>query len=366
MPQRVAPAAFALLLAAVAGAEPVLVEGFDQQGSWRKAVRGKGAVELVDGGVEGKCLKTVSEDKALVYYSIGLPLDKVRGKRLVIRAKVKLEDVTQGPETYSTAKLHVGAIVGGKTQNFAQRFLGTRDWHDQVLVAAIPQDAARVTLDLGIQNGTGTAWFDNLVVDDGVKEHVPLSLRLAANASHNGAVTAGSGSVLATGLFDLRNMPAADVRLAGTDFYVMAAGENYGRTCVALRGAAHPKLPARIETAVPVAAKASRLFFLQAAIGLDPSRKTPCLVYIVRYDDGKTVEIPIREGVDIGALDAPKDLANWKVAWTSKQGDGAIGLGVATWTNPRPSVPIRFIRLTTPGAGALPVVVAISLDPKGT
>jgi hypothetical protein len=54
------------------------------------------------------------------------------------------------------------------------------------------------------------------------------------------------------------------------------------------------------------------------------------------------------------------------VAWTSKQDGHTVGVGVATWTNPRPTVPIRFIRLTTPGTGAVPVVFAISLDPKGT
>jgi len=172
-----------LLAAAIVCAEPVLTESFEQQGKWRKSLRGKGTVELVPGGVEGKCLKVTSADQALAYWSIDLDPTRVRGKRLIIRAKVKLDNVVIGPQTYSTAKLHVGAIVNKKTRNFAQRFVGTRDWHHQVLIAAIPEDADRVVLDLGIQNGTGTAWFDDLSVDDGVKQHHVVSLRPAANTS---------------------------------------------------------------------------------------------------------------------------------------------------------------------------------------
>jgi len=256
-------------------------------------------------------------------------------------------------------------VIGKTTQHRAQRFVGTMDWHDQVLVAPVPEHAERVVLDLGIQNGNGTAWFDDLVVDDGVKEHVPLNLKPAANAGFGGQMLDG-GRFLDAGGPDLRAIPVADLKLAGIDFYVMHGQENYGRTCIALRGAKRPDLPARTETVIPVAQKGSRLFFLQAAAGLDASRKAPCLVYEVHYEDGTSAKIPMREGTDIGAFDKPKDLPNWKVAWTAKHGDATIGLGVTTWRNPKPGVPIAFIRLTTPGTGAVPIVVAVSLDPKGT
>ena len=356
----------ALVLAASAAfAEPILTEDFEQQGKWQKQLKGKGSLELVEGGVEGKCLKVVSEDKALAYYSIELDPKQVAGKRLIIRARVKLDNVVVGPDVYSTAKLHVGIRVGKQVVNRAQRFVGTRDWHDQVLVAPIPEGATRVGLDLGIQNGTGTAWFDSLVVDDGVKEHVPLNLKPVANASTSGTVLLKGGAMVPTTL-DLRGLPAADVKLAGTDFYVMTEQENFGRTWIALAGAAQPKLPRRFETVVPVGSKGSRLFFLLAAAGLDPSRKAPCLVAEVHYEDGKAVDVPMREGVDVGAFAAPEALANWKIAWTARRGDATIGLGVTTWTNPRPASSIRCIRLRSPGTGAVPIVVAISLDPKGT
>lgn len=354
-----------LTVASAALAEPILTEDFEQQGRWQKRLKGKGSLELVDRGVEGKCLKVVSEDKALAYYSIELDPKQTAGKRLIIRAKVKLDNVVVGPETYSTAKLHVGIRAGKQFLNRAQRFVGTRDWHDQVLIAPVPENATQVTLDLGIQNGTGTAWFDSLVVDDGVKEHLPLSIKPVANASTSGTVLLKGGARVPTTL-DLRGLPAADVKLAGTDFYVMTEQENFGRTCILLRSAAHPGLPAGPEAVIPVGQKGSRLFFLQAAAGGGAPGEKPCLVVEVHYQDGQSVEVPMREGTDIGRLAAPRDLPNWKVAWTAKRGDHALGLGVTTWANPRPTVPIRHLRLRTPGTGATPVILAVSLDPKGT
>ena len=354
-----------LCAAAAAWGDTVLTEGFEQQGSWKKNIRGKGSIELADGGVEGKCLKVTSSENALAYYTLPLDAARVRGKRLIIRAQVKLDGVERGPEVYSTAKLHVGCRSGGTTEHRAQRFIGTRDWHPQVLVAPIPDDAENVVLDLGIQNGNGTAWFDSLVVDDGVKEHVAVSIVTAANASYGDATADdGRGGFIDTGPLDLRGLPVADVRLGGIDFSILPPEANYGRTCIVLRGGKRPRLPARIETVLPVRAKAARLFFLQAAMWHDPSRKAPCLRYSIHYADGKSADLPMHEGTDIGAFDAPRDLANWKVAWTAKQEGRTLGLGVATWVNPRPGVPIEFIRLSTLGTGAVPIVVAISLDPK--
>jgi hypothetical protein len=351
----------------VLSAETVLKDGFEQQGDWKKNIRGKGTIELVDGGAGGKCLKVTAQDGALAYYTIQLDPRRVRGKRLIIRAKVKLDDVRIGPEAYSTAKIHVAFTAGKKVRHRAQRFVGTADWHDQLLVAPIPEDAEKVVLDLGIQNGTGTAWFDDLVVDDGVAEHVPVSIRTVANTSYRDKVAGdGRGGFLDTGPMDLRSLPVGNIRLGGADFYILLPTENYGRTCVALRGRERPALPEKIETVIPVGRKASRLFFLQAAAWADPKRKSVCLICTVHYGDGKVVHVPMCEGIDVGAFEAPRDLPNWKVAWTHKQDGRTVGLGVTTWKNTRPGQAIRFIRLRTPGRGAVPVVVAVSLDPKGT
>lgn len=346
-------------------AETILREDFESPGNWRKYIRGKGTIALVPGGVQGKCLKTTSADQALVYYSQPLPVDRVRGKRLIIRAKVKLEHVVRGKKVYSTAKIHLGARVGKVQRNYARRFEGTADWHDELLIAEIPEDATRVVLDLGLQNATGTAYYDDLVVDDGVRAHTAVNLKPVANACyHDETAGEGNGASLELGAKDLRSLPVGDLRLGGVDFYLLAPAENYGRTCVLLRGAKRPDLPTRIETVAPVDRKLSRLFFLQAAAGVDPAHQEPCLVYEVHYADGVVVRIPMREGVDLGSFEDPEDLPNWKVAWTAACPGGKVGLGVTTWQNPRPEETVKFLRLSTPGTGAVPLVVAVSLVPR--
>jgi len=359
----------AVLLAALghAGrthATVLVTEDFEKTGDWKVDVRGKGRVELVPGGVHGSCLKAVAEANAVACYSLRLPLASVRGKRLTVRAKVRLENVVQGSRRSSTAKIRVTYTDANMPQHQERRFLGTMDWQDQVFVAPIPLAAEKVTLVLGLQGASGTVWFDDLVIDDGVREHDAISLRTAANTGfRDEAPDDGRGFVDAGPQRDLRHLPTGYVRLGGVDFYVMKPRENGGRTCVVLRGRERPDRPARIETPIPVGKRATRLFFLQAAAWTDPGRKEPCLVYTVVYEDGKRIEVPMREGTDIGAFEKPKDLKNWKVAWTAMGGGGGtLGLGVTTWRNERPDVPIRSIGLSTPGTGAVPVVVAISLD----
>jgi len=354
-----------LLLPAAARAELILQESFDEQGVWKKRVQGKGSVELVGGGVEGQCIKLTSVDQAFVMYSRDLPIERVRGKRVIVRAKVKLDHLVQGPKSYSMAKVKLLIHEGKRVINKPNNFDGHEDWHDRVLVAPVSNEATRVELQLAIQNGTGTAYFDNVTVDDGVKEHDALDFKPLANANlATGVADDGTGRWVDLGLPGLKLVPVADVKLAGADFYVMDSRRRFGRSCIVLRGAARPELPTRLPQVLAVGAKAKRLFFLHAGVGIDASRQTPCLVCTVRYEDGQSVDIPMREGVDMGDFNAPKDLPNWKVGWTAKHNGGSIGLGVSAWTNPRADVAISHLSLSTPGTGAMPIVVAISVDPK--
>ena len=355
-------AAVAMAMAS-AHAETILKEDFEHQGKWKKVIKGKGSAELVPGGVEGKCLKVVSVDKALVYYVLPLDAKRVRGKHLIVTAKVKLENVVQGDHHYAKAKLKLMIHEGKKPINRAYNFDGNQDWHDRVLTADVGEAATRVELQLGIQNGTGAAYYDSLVVQDDVMEHVAVSLKTAANGSHNGtAFSSSTGRVVPTAI-DLSGLPPGYMRAGEVDFQPLSSSENFGRACIVLRGKRTPLLPAAIEAVMPVGTKAKRLFFLHAALDADPSRKEPCIVYEVRYQDGKSLDAPMREGVDVGDLSRPQDLPNWKVGWTSKRGEATMALGVSEWTNPRPQAKIAHIRVCTPGTGATPVVVAISLDP---
>jgi len=359
----VSAAAIAFWLGPALYGRVILTEDFEHPSGWKRIIRGDGTIRLVDDGVRGRCLEVVSRKNALVYFSRPLPPEQVRGKKVLIRCKVRLKDVVRGPRSYSTAKIHLRWQADGRTFNAATRFVGTSDWHDEMLAVDLPPDAEKIVLDLGIQNGTGTAWYDELTVDDGVYPQRFVDLAPVANCNFIDE-EAGDGIGFLDAGFDLRALPAGGVLLlGGVPFRILSPARNFGRTCVVLRGAKRPDLPDHIETIAPVKSKVARLHFLLAAAWCDVSSRRLCLVCTVHYDDGSEVTIPFREGLNIGPLEQPQNLTEWKVAWQEKSGAVEVGLGRTTWTNPHPEKPVSWLRFSTPGNGAVPVIVAISLDP---
>jgi len=358
--QRVVLAALCLLLGR-AGATPLLVDDFESLApAWRQTVKGTGSITLDPAGVQGHCLRIEAREKALVYYSTTLPVEQVRGKRVVVRAKVKLDNVVRGDQVFAEAKLHgLVRLPDKKVQNFATRFQGTADWHDEMLIITVPQDAESVDLDLGIQNGDGVVWYDNLTVDDGTREQLCINLKNLTNACRAGT----EGGFLGAGDVDLRNFPGGDARYNGVDFMIPTDQENYGRTCVVLAGAERPEFPTETLAVAPVKAKAKRLFLLHTAGWTDLASQRPCLWIDVVYADGQTATLTVREGVDVGRIDAPSACPNWQPVWVAKHGEGQLGVGLSAWPLPRPEEPIDCIRFRSPGNGAVPAVLALSLDP---
>ncbi len=355
-------------------ADELVREEFEAQGQWTTRVAGKGSVELVAGGVSGKCLKITCADGGTAYYTLKLDPERISGQRLLVRAMIRTQDVVPGSQPYCTAKFHFGGKEGRTYFNRAKWFTGTSDWHEETFVAPMPDKLTDPVFDLAVQEASGTLFVDDLVIDDGLKAHMPLNLKPWANTNFSDGVAGdGRGGFLDTGRLDLRDLPERDVEFGGVAFYVLAAGENHGATCLALRGLerpAFPLAPPAVQTnkgqpaasvLVPVGHRGKAVAFLQAAGWADPARTAPCLVYTVDYADGESVQIPMREGHDIGRFDAPRDLPNWKVAWTANRAGTTVGLGITRWQNPRPTVTIASIGVRTPGQGAVPVVAAITL-----
>ena len=345
----------------------VLRDDFErQQDGWRKNVRGDATVELVSGGISGKCLKTTAQG-GLAYYSRTLDLRAVRGRKIVARCRVKLDNVKVGPQVYSTAKLHVAVRVDGRIRNYATRFVGTTEWQERVLKADVPTEAEVVHLDLGTQNGTGAAYFDSLVIDDSRRPLMPISILPAANTScTDGVANDGAGGFIDLGGNDLRELPTGEVTFAGIPFNIPHPGANWGQTCVVLRGKRRPKLPVKTIAPIPVGESGRQIIFLHACAWLDKNAAAPCLTYLISFSDGRTVKAPMVEGQDLIQFDAPEDVPNCRVVWRGKDAMGRpVGLGAFRWQNPRPKVPIKSISAVSSGSGAVPIVVAITLDRRG-
>ena len=328
---------------------------------WTKNINGPATIEIAPGGVEGNCLK-VSSEGGLGYLTTQLDPEQYAGTTVEVRGMVKLENVEVGPQTYSTAKFHIGVDVGdkGAYQNRAARWLGTADWSERVLNADIDEDAIRIVLDLGIQNGTGTVYFDNLVVRDTFGKGRPISLFPIANLGRSdGIASDGKGSFLDLGMHDLFALPAGNLETPEVTAYIPEPGENSGQTCVILKGKERLDLPEQTEP-LPVGKKLKSLHFLQAAAWADVAGREPCLSYDIEYSDGQVTVVEMRAGVDIGNFDDPQPAENWQIAWEGENGAGKqVGVGLAEWKNPRPDVAVKSLRIRSAGNG-VPIVLAVS------
>ncbi|MBM3476234.1 MAG: hypothetical protein FJX75_23425 [Armatimonadetes bacterium] len=353
----------ALILAlAVNGSAGVIFEdGFETlDARWTRNVTGDGTVEIVPGGVEGNCLK-LSASGGMTYVSTQLDPQEYAGATIEVVGMVKLDSVQMGKEVFATAKFHIGATLPDKTVvNFADRWVGTADWAEKTLKADIPDNAQRIVLDLGIQNATGTAYYDSLVVRDTFGTGRPISLLPICNLGRSdGVANDGRGSFLDLGMNDLFSLPEGNLEVPGVTFTVPPDGVNMGKTCAILKGEQRPNLPAETDP-LPVDVKARTLCFLQTAAWANVEAQEPCLAYEIEYADGEKATIEMTAGVDVANFDDPREFANCKLVWQGKNGAGKqVGVGMATWRNPRPEVAIKSLRIVSAGKG-VPIVLAVS------
>ncbi|MBN2507760.1 MAG: cellulase family glycosylhydrolase [Verrucomicrobia bacterium] len=96
------------------------------------------------------------------------PLDLVpyRGMQLQFVCRAKAQKVSRPPEPHHGVKfmLHFTSPSLGARWHHPSRIHGTFDWKTLSFIASIPDDAAQGELDLGLQNATGTVWFDDITV----------------------------------------------------------------------------------------------------------------------------------------------------------------------------------------------------------
>ena len=290
-----------------------------------------------------------------------LPLEATRGAKLSVRCQVKLDGVRRGPQTTSLAKVLVAVATPDGPVHFAARAQGTSDWHQESLIAEVPENATKVLLSLGLENAFGTAAFDALVVESDRRGVVPLDLSRSVNRGlSDDTADDGKGGFTDDGPNDLRELKPGTIEWSGIPFRVLDPAKNGGRGCLLLKGEARPAFPSSPATPIPVGVSASKIYLLHAAAWGKESRETPCMIYDLKYWDGRVAHLSVFEGREIGALNSDKDLSNWKVAWRGKNGVGeTVALGVTEWTvydtTPIESLTVRAYQ------GAVPVIVAATV-----
>ncbi len=173
---------------------------------------------------------------------------------------------------------------------------------------------------------------------------------------------------------NLKSLPPGEHLFAGVRYVVYEMPTSPVPQLIMIAGKnAPPGLPDRID-AIPVNTRTDALFFLHAA-RLEPrpnnsdtrSRKASELCrYVVHYEDGQSVEVPVIAGIDIDHLiqRSPKSLPGAQLAWTARIDNSEDSAAVYSlqWNNPRPGVTVKSVDLV-PGTDrdrGVPALIAIT------
>lgn len=97
-----------------------------------------------------------------------VPIDKVRGKTIVLSAKVKGENISKPDKSYLGIKMMLVITGADGKINYPDtaRITGSFDWRELKTVATVPPDAKSVTIQIGLQNSTGSIFFSDLELEE--------------------------------------------------------------------------------------------------------------------------------------------------------------------------------------------------------
>lgn len=161
----------ALLLGAFAVAADDICENPIKTPEALKAWRNASAMTfLPDGGPENaSAVKITATDAAKpVMASLPVAIDKVRGKTVVLSAKVKGENISKPEKPYLGIKMMLVITGADGKINYPDtaRVTGSFDWRELKTMATIPPDAKSVIIQIGLQNSTGSVYFSDLELEE--------------------------------------------------------------------------------------------------------------------------------------------------------------------------------------------------------
>ena len=168
-----------------------------------------------------KIARPESQGAGSVSVSTELPAGAYAGKRVRVIARVKAENVSRPPNPWNGVKcmLHIVA-PGGDAWLQRNSVAGTFDWREVEFNATVLQEATRVQLILGLENVTGTVWFDEVTIrETGAMRRVPADGGAADAPPRKGHDRARlRGAMLGMGIGE------ADLRVLGGEW-----GANHAR-----------------------------------------------------------------------------------------------------------------------------------------
>jgi beta-galactosidase len=175
---------------------------------------------------------------------------------------------------------------------------------------------------------------------------------------------------------NMGQFPVGDQKLAGVAYAIRDFKTSPLPSCIMLAGPGMKGELAKSVSGIPVDEKADALFFLHTfhrvkdwrAEG-DKKEPPPVFVYVVKFADGKSVEIPVRyeRGVGPWITAQPSGVAEAAVAWNAplpKDPSKQMAVYQMMWKNPRPGETIKSIDVKfddkVGNAYGVPIVLGIT------
>ena len=158
---------------------------------------------------------------------------------------------------------------------------------------------------------------------------------------------------------DLRMFPVKQKQFGGLPFEIADPARNRGRGCIALRGGGRSYFPdaASVETG----GAGGAFLYLLHALAWVPARGTVIGTIQAEYENGETLSLPVRAGVDAGNFWAPFPLRNGRVAWRGKNPSSSVGLYLSAFPL-NPSLPLRRLTFRSSGKAVWLIVGAALSD----
>ncbi len=145
-------------------------------------------------------------------------------------------------------------------------------------------------------------------------------------------------------VYNMDTLPLPSAKVGGVEFRL--AEREQLPAAITVKSRIAPLHPVE-SPEVPVNEKVQKLYFLHSSISAIGKLNDTVANYQVTYDDNSTELVPVRYGVDIGALlsDVNFDLSPLHaLSWNDSNG-GQYRMWYQTWTNPHPEKTVKSVKL---------------------
>lgn len=154
-----------------AGSKEILSLNFKNgYSAWDTSQRSGGTFAIVE-YAKGQAVKihrnSIGDDRPTFLRYMKIPIEYLKGKRVMVLAKVKAENIDIGDKSFYGGHLDFemrtskGFDYRCTIQDF---FTGTFDWRPESFECTVPEDVKTIDLRIGLQGASGATFFDDIKV----------------------------------------------------------------------------------------------------------------------------------------------------------------------------------------------------------